>query len=54
MAKVFISFDHGDRSVAESMKALLEHELKLKGEVFMVTDPNQLVAEACVLRRHLL
>lgn len=44
MAKVFISFDHGDRSVAETMKALLEHELKLKGEVFMVTDPNQLQA----------
>jgi hypothetical protein len=26
---VFISFDHGDRSVAETMKALLEHELDL-------------------------
>lgn len=28
----------------ETMKALLEHELKLDKEVFMVTDPNQLRA----------
>jgi hypothetical protein len=40
--KVFISFDHDARSIAETMKALLEHELKLTREVFMVTDPNQL------------
>lgn len=44
MPKVFISFDHGDRSVAETLKALLEHELNLRNEVFMVTDPNQLRA----------
>ncbi|GAC1457123.1 MAG: hypothetical protein PVSMB1_06850 [Gemmatimonadaceae bacterium] len=44
MAKVFISFDHGDRAVAETMKSLIEHELKLDKDVFMVTDPNQLRA----------
>jgi hypothetical protein len=44
MAKVFISFDHGDRSVAETTKALLDHELGLRGDVFMVTDPDQLRA----------
>jgi hypothetical protein len=44
MAKVFVSFDHGDRAVAETMKALLEQELALRNDVFMVTDPTQLRA----------
>jgi len=42
MAKIFISFVHDDRPVAEALKALIEHELNLRGKVFMVTDPSQL------------
>src|SRR5918999_3654152 len=44
MAKVFISFVHEDRTVAEAVKALIEHDLKLRGQVFMVTDQSQLRA----------
>jgi len=35
---------HEDRAVAQAVKALIEHELKLSGQVFMVTDQSQLKA----------
>src|SRR5687768_15644534 len=42
VAKIFLSFEHDDRLVADALKNLIEHELKIPGEVFMVTDPNHM------------
>jgi len=44
MAKVFISFAHEDAGVAETVRALIEYELKLSGQVFTMTDQSQIKA----------
>jgi hypothetical protein len=44
MSRVFISFVHEDRSIAETVKRILEQQLNLVGHVFIVTDQQQLRA----------
>jgi TIR domain len=42
VARVFISFVHEDGPIANAVKKLLELDLGLDGEVFIVSDPRQL------------
>lgn len=44
MPRVFLSFIHEDRRVADALKTLVEHELGIHKEVFMVTDQDHLRA----------
>ena len=44
MPKVFLSFIHEDRRIADALKSLVEHELGICKEVFMVTDQDHLRA----------
>lgn len=44
MPKVFLSFIHEDRRVADALQNLVEHELGIEEEVFMVTDQAHLLA----------
>src|SRR5687768_14547721 len=44
MPKVFLSFIHEDRRVADALKNLVEHELAIQKEVFLVTDQDHLRA----------
>jgi hypothetical protein len=44
MARVFISFATDDQQVAEAVKYEIERRLSLQGQVFMSSDPTQLVA----------
>ena len=44
MARVFISFATEDQPVAEAVKREIENRLTLRGQVFMTSDRDQLVA----------
>lgn len=52
MPRVFISFANEDRSVAEAVKRIIEHDLRLPaGDVFIITDRSQVIAGADWLRK---
>lgn len=51
MAKVFISFVREDRLIADTVKTILENDLKLAGQVFMITDQSQVLAGDDWLKR---
>src|SRR5438105_9488749 len=44
MARVFISFVHEDKSVAEALQNLISEELKLGKDVFLSADQSQVIA----------
>jgi hypothetical protein len=44
MARVFISFVHEDERIADGLRRIIEDDLGLRGEVFIGSDPMQLLA----------
>jgi TIR domain len=44
MAEIFISYVHEDQMVAEAAKVIIETDLKLDGQVFIISDQGQVMA----------